>query len=108
MSEPGLDRHEWESEWATLEPAVLESPREALPELDALVRRMLEERRFALDDPVAREGEDPEIVVSFLSARAIARQVDRGDDVDPGDIAQAVNDYRELYEHLLNREIDLS
>ena len=41
MSEPGLDRHEWQTEWEALEPLVADSPAESLPELDNLVGRML-------------------------------------------------------------------
>ena len=44
MVEPGLDRHEWETEWQALEPLVVDSPAEALPEVDRLVGRMLAER----------------------------------------------------------------
>jgi hypothetical protein len=46
MVEPGLDRHEWESEWAQLEPLVVDSPVEALGDLDDLVRRMLVEAGY--------------------------------------------------------------
>jgi hypothetical protein len=110
MSEPGLDRHEWESEWEQLEPELESSPSETLHDVDDLIARMLSSAGYPTDttDEVDDGGIDPEVVVSFLSARAITRQVERGDDVDPGDIAQAVNDYRELYEHLLNREVDVS
>jgi hypothetical protein len=110
MSEPGLDRHEWESEWEQLESDLEDSPSEALSELDDLIARMLAEAGYPTETPdfVDDEGIDPEIAVSFLSARAVTRQVDRGDDVDPGDVAQAINDYRDLYHHLLNREVDLS
>ena len=110
MSEPGLDRHEWESEWEQLEPDLESSPSETLGDLDDLIARMLVAAGYPTEtsDQVDDGGIDPEIVVSFLAARAITRQVDRGADVDPGDVAQAVNDYRELYAHLLNREVDLS
>jgi hypothetical protein len=110
MSEPGLDRHEWETEWEQLGPDVEDSPAEALHDLDDLIARMLTEAGYPLDtaDPVDDEGIDPEVLISFYAAREIARQVDRGDDVDPGDVAQAVNFYRALYEHLIGREIDLS
>ena len=110
MSEPGLDRHEWESEWEQLEPDLESSPSETLSDLDDLIARMLVAAGYPTEtsDQVDDGGIDPEIVVSFLAARAITRQVDRGADVDPGDVAQAVNDYRELYAHLLNREVDLS
>lgn len=102
VQEPGLDRHEWESEWASLEPAVLESPREALPEIDDLVRRMLEERGFALDDPVAREGDDPEIQRTYAAAHEVRIRAERDDeDLSPGDVGAAVQNFRDLYQSLL-------
>ena len=102
MQEPGLDRHEWESEWASLEASVLDSPREALPELDDLVRRMLDESGFAVDDPVAREGDDPEVLKTYLAAHEVRMRADRDDDdLSPGDIGAAVENFRDLYEYLL-------
>ncbi len=101
MLEPGLDRHEWESRWQALEEPMSDAPAEALPELDALVQQMLAERGYAIDDPVAREGDDREIVAEFLSAREITRMLDQGsDDVSPGDVAAAINGYRSVYEYL--------
>src|SRR2546421_12264455 len=102
MLEPGLDRHEWESEWAALEESLQDEPAESLPELDDLVAQMLVARGYELDDPVAREGDEREIVVEFLAAREVADAVRRGADVAPGDVADAVNAYRELYEFLLD------
>ncbi len=102
MEEPGLDRHEWESEWAALEEQVADAPAEALSDLDDLVGRMLEERGYAVTDPVAREGDEPEVVAEFLSARETMRLVEeRSDDVSPGDVAAAVNGYRAVFEHLM-------
>ncbi len=101
MEDPGLDRHEWETEWGALEPQVRDEPREALPELDRLVERMLVERGYAIDDPVAGDGTDPEIVATFLSAREITRRFESDADVSPGDAATAVAGYRAVYEHLL-------
>ena len=102
MQEPGLSRHEWESEWAALQEQLEESPAGALTELDDLVERMLNERGYALDDPVAREGDEREVVAEFLAAREITRLVDRGSDaVSPGDVAAAVNGYRSIYEYLI-------
>ena len=102
MQEPGLSRHEWESEWASLQEQLEESPAGALTELDDLVERMLNERGYALDDPVAREGDEREVVAEFLAAREITRLVDQGSDaVSPGDVAAAVNGYRSIYEYLI-------
>jgi hypothetical protein len=102
MYEPGLDRHEWESEWQALEDDLRTDPVQALPEVDRLVARMLEEGGYELTDPVVREGEEREVVAEYLAAREIADAVERdSDDVSPGDVAAAVNGYRAVYEHLV-------
>ena len=101
MQEPGLDRHEWETEWEALEPQVRDDPREALPELDRLVARMLVERGYGVEDPVADDGDDPEIAATFRSAREITRLFESDADVSPGDAATAVEGYRAVYAHLL-------
>ncbi len=105
--EPGLDRHDWETEWQQLEPLVVDSPGEALPELDDLVERMMTERGYPTvlpeADAEARELDQPEILAEFLEARRIARLVEEGGDVDPGDIGAAISGYRNLYEFLLGQ-----
>lgn len=110
MRDPGLDRHVWETEWQALEPLVVDSPNEALPELDDLVGRMLLEEGYPLEEGelerAAEEGIDPDVLASFLAAREVARRVDRGEEVDPGDVGQAVGLYRALYDHLITREAD--
>jgi hypothetical protein len=97
MVEPGLDLHEWQTEWEALEPLVEDSPREALPELDDLVERMLVARGFAPDDPVAVGGDEPEVLASFRAAREINRLAESGADLSPGDVAPAIEGYREIY-----------
>jgi hypothetical protein len=103
MEEPGIDRHVWESEWQALEPLVVDSPLEALPEVDTLVERMMVETGYPVDEESAVETAEPEVVAEFLEARRIARAVDRGETVDPGDVGAAITAYRSLYEYLLNR-----
>ena len=103
MIEPGLDRHEWESEWQALEEQLADSPAQALTDVDDLLERMLTERGYAIDDPVTREGDDREIVAEFQAAREITRLVEAGnDDVSPGDIAAAVNGYRAIFDYLIS------
>jgi hypothetical protein len=99
--EPGLDLHEWESEFASLEEDIADDPGNGLVALTDLVGRMLTARGFAVDDPVADDGEEPEILVSFRSAREVARLIEGAADVDPGDIASAINDLRDVYEYLV-------
>ena len=103
MSEPGLDKYVWESEYRDLEERMRDDPTDALFELDELVARMLEARGLPLRE---REGEtetEPETVREFLEARRITRMIGAAEDVDPRDIAFAINSYCELYELLLLR-----
>src|SRR4051794_1220594 len=103
MREPGLDRHEWESEMQALEDQLSESPAEALPELDALVGRMLEETGYDITDPVVREGDEREITAEFLAAREITEAFDRGsEELSPGDVAAAINGYRAVFDFLVS------
>jgi hypothetical protein len=102
--EPGLDLHEWESEMSAIEEQLSENPGESLPDLDELVGRMLVETGYDLDDPVALEGDDREVVSEFLAAREIKQALERDvDDVSPGDVAAAINGYRAVYEHVVSR-----
>jgi len=99
--EPGLDRHEWESELASLDEDLRDSPAETLPELADLVGRMLEERGYELDDPVAGEGDEREVVAELQAAREVADRVDRDEDVDPGDVAGAVQGLLALFQTIV-------
>jgi hypothetical protein len=100
MVEPGVDRHEWETEWQALEPLVADSPAEALPELDGLIERMMVARGLPLSEDAVEEPPEP-VLAEFLEARRITRLADSGETVDPGDIGAAVAGYRNLYEQLL-------
>jgi hypothetical protein len=100
--EPGVDRAEWEAQLQALEQQLADSPAESLSELDALVERMLAARGHRLSDPVANGGEEREVVADFLAAREVTLRWERGDEVPPGDVASAVNSYRELFETILS------
>ena len=110
MVEPGLEREAWVTEWEALEPLVVDAPGEALPEVDRLIRRMLVEAGYPLEEGeierVAEEGIDPEVLASYRAAHDVATRVDRGVGVDPADVGETVRLFRELYEHLLARHAD--
>ena len=99
--EPGLDRHEWESRMQALEEDLDTDPVEALPELADLVEQMLQESGYDLADPVAREGEEREIVAEYLAARETADRVERDEDVGPGDVGAAIRGLRDIYSYLV-------
>jgi hypothetical protein len=105
VRDPGLDRHEWETEWQGLEPLVADSPAESLPELDGLVERMLVAHGYPVDAEHDFEAPEPEVLKEFLEARRIARLVDAGEVVDPGDVGAAVAGYRNVYDYLTERYI---
>jgi len=102
VHEPGLDRHEWESEWESLQEELSDDPTVTLVSLDRLVAEMLDSRGYALTDEIASEGDDPEVVTEFRAAHEVTQATKSGRDVDPGDVAMAVNAYRALYEHVIN------
>lgn len=102
VQEPGVDEHEWISRYEALDEDVRDSPAEALSELDELVAEMMEARGLPLEE---REGEDttePETIRQFTEARRVTRQLESGDPYDPGDVANAIDGYRSLYDYLLN------
>ena len=101
MQEPGIDEHEWISEWEDIDPLLRESPTEALSEADDLIARMMAARGFALEERDGEELTEPETTRSFMEARRVTRQIDSGESYDPGDVALAVEAYRELYAYLL-------
>ena len=86
---------------ASLEDDIETSPIEALPELDALVARMLEESGYELHDPVMRAGEEREVVAEYLAGHEITVALERGADISPGDVAAAINGLRAIYDFLI-------
>jgi hypothetical protein len=85
-----------------LELELEESPLEALPELADFIEQIMIERKFLTEtgEKVTEENRDPEIIDRYLAAREIATLAEAGD-ADPGDIADAINQLRELYAYLV-------
>ena len=102
MSEPGLDPHEWESEWASLEDDIADSPETALPYSHELITRMLKERRILDDSLAVMEGADPDWVRTWQAGADLVKKVDDpGLEVEREDIVEQIENYRELFETLL-------
>ena len=85
MNEPGVDLHQWETRWAQLEEALAEDPAGALPDACDLI-----------EETLGLDYVSDELEVSFQSARETADAIERGDDVDPGDIGAAVANLRSI------------
>jgi hypothetical protein len=100
--EPGLDLHEWESELASIEEDLADDPDTGLTAFHDLVGRMLTARGFSIDDPVADDGDEPEVVRQFRAAREIALRVDAGQDVEREDVLDAIEGLRAVYDYVVN------
>jgi hypothetical protein len=103
MQEPGLDRHDWESRLESLDEGLHDDPAQTLPELADLVEAMLLDAGYDIADPIADEGDEREVLLELRAAREVSDRVERGEDVDPGDVAAAIQGLRTLAGHLLTR-----
>jgi hypothetical protein len=83
--EPGLDLHEWETRWAELEEAL---------ETDA--RGSLAAACDAIEETVGGDFVDDDLDTAFASARETADRIERGEDVDAGDVGGAVENLRTI------------
>ncbi len=97
--EPGLDLHEWQTRLEQLQPALHETPDAALPELADLVGEIMEARGYQLGERTTEAGEERELVASYDAARDTADRAEAGE-ADPGDVADAVNQLRAIYDTL--------
>lgn len=97
MSEPGLDLHEWESVWASVEEDLEGDPAAALSQFADIVERMLLERGYDVGDPVAVGGDEPEIVVTYRAARETTERAELGE-ASRADVGTAIDDLRVLFD----------
>jgi hypothetical protein len=101
VQEPGVDEHGWASRYEALEPELHDAPAESLADLDELIAEMMEARGLPLQEREGEQTDEPETVRQFEEARRVTRLLETGDPYDPGDIANAIDGYRSLYDHLL-------
>jgi hypothetical protein len=94
-TEPGLDRHEWESEYASLEEGLHDDPVQSLPLLADLVERMLRERDVDLELP-----DEDELAAEYRAARELTDAVERGE-AGLGDVGAAIESFRTIYATLI-------
>ncbi|HZN22008.1 MAG TPA: hypothetical protein VFB57_05565 [Gaiellaceae bacterium] len=95
--DPGQDLHEWQSTRASLEEEAESSPDAVLSELAELVERMLVTRGYDVADPVARAGDERDVVVTYLAARETAERAELGE-ASRGDVEAALDDLRSVFD----------
>jgi hypothetical protein len=96
--EPGLDLHEWETQWQQLRDLAEDDPAPALPELADFVQAMLERRGIRPEALPDGGGQEPDVTRAYRFAREVGDRVERGEDVGPGDIGAAHEALVEVYE----------
>ena len=101
-SEPGLDVHEWQSEWASLEDDFTDSPETALPQAHELITRMLTARQILDECCVARAGAAPDCVRTWDAGRALVARLDDPElQVERQDVLDQIEEYRGVFEALI-------
>ena len=89
QQEPGLELHEWETRWSELEPLLEQEPAAALPAAFDFLERTLGEANVPVGEI---EGGNQDLLTPYRAARETADRVERGDDVDPADVAAPEDD----------------
>jgi hypothetical protein len=89
--EPGLDFHQWESERASIEEDLADDPAAGLGRLVEIAHRMLLAHGYDVDDEVARQGEERELVDTYLSAHETAERAEVGN-ASRGEVEVALDD----------------
>jgi hypothetical protein len=87
--EPGLDLHEWETRWAELEEALQTDPRTTLSAACDVI-----------EETVGDDFVDDELDAALASARETADRIERGEDVDAGDVGAAVENLRAIRDRI--------
>jgi hypothetical protein len=101
-SDDGADLHSWESQWASIASDADSDPDAALSQYADLVEQMLEANGYAVRDPVAREGEEREIVTTYLAARETAESAEVGA-AARSEVVQATEDLRSIFDTFLSQ-----
>lgn len=100
--EEGADVHSWESQWASVAEDADADPDAALSQYADLVEQVLEANGYAVRDAVAREGEEREIVTTYLAARETAERAELGD-ASRSEVTQATEDLRSVLDTFLSQ-----
>jgi hypothetical protein len=96
QNEPGLDLHEWETRWSELEAMMEDDPAGALAAACDVAEQMLTETGVAS----GAGGENDELLAGYRAARDTSNRIERGEDVDPGDVGAAIENLRRLHDTL--------
>jgi hypothetical protein len=92
----GFDLHDRESVWASIEEDLEDDPDGALNRLTDLVERILLAEGYAVHDPVAVAGEEPEVIATYRAAREVSERAELGS-ASRSEVETAVDDLRSIF-----------
>jgi hypothetical protein len=98
---PDYDLYGWESAWASIEEDAASDPDAALSAFADIAAQALRAAGYALDDPVVRRGDEPEIVLTYLSAREVAERAELGE-ASRAEVETATEDLRAVFDSVVN------
>jgi hypothetical protein len=102
-------RRTYVERWESTQARFVDAPSLAVTEADVLVRSVMRDRGYPVEDPAQRMADvsvdHPDVMDRFRAATAIAAAA-RDDRASTEDLRQAMVDYRELFGRLLADEGD--
>ena len=105
--EPEQQQH-FAGEWRNVQARFVDAPQEAVRESDHLVREVMRQRGYPVDNFDQRADDisvdHPHVVENYRSAGAIAERNERGE-ASTEDLRQATVHYRALFEELLDTQV---
>jgi hypothetical protein len=105
--EPAQQEH-FAGEWRTVQARFVDAPQQAVRESDHLVREVMRQRGYPVDDFNQRADDisvdHPHVVENYRAAGAIAERNERGE-ASTEDLRQATVHYRALFEDLLDTQV---
>jgi hypothetical protein len=102
MSEqPGVELHDWESRWESVREVRADDPNNALPQFVDIVEEFLAARGYALDEPVAGAGVEPEIAATYRAARETAERAALGE-ASRSEVEDALGDLDDVFDTLVS------
>ena len=96
---PGTDLHGLRSAWESIEADAAADPDAALSQLVDVMAELLQRSGYAVDDAVARSGDEPEIVATYLAARETAERAELGS-ASRAEVETALDDIRTVFADL--------
>lgn len=95
-------------EWRNVQSRFVDAPQEAVRESDHLVKEVMRQRGYPVDDFEQRADDisvdHPHVVENYRSAGRIAERNERGE-ASTEDLRQATVHYRALFEELLDQQV---